>query len=396
MKKLHIKRFAQLIVIVAFILLAAILMFLLNKSKPIAKTKEAEKTVPLVEYQQVNKASIEINVPSQGLVQPKKRTQLASEISGKVIWMNEKFVVGGQFNTDEEILRIETAALQTVLTQAESQLIEAQVRLTNEQALAAQARRDWQRLGTGQPTELALRIPQIKNAEARITAAKASIEKAKLDLTKTVIRAPFPATVARKNTEIGNFLAPGSPIGEFFQTTPLEVRLPIPLDEIPFLDTGSGGEILGKLTLSTQLANDTLLWDATITRTEGQIDQSSRSMFVISDIDPKAKSNNPLQLQPGLFLDATISGKTFEDIAIVPANAFLDLDTVVVINKQDQLEFRPVKVLRREDNFVYVSQGLNENDRICITELATMIEGTTVKARLAKNQSGRNRLNNEL
>lgn len=396
MNKIRIKRLAQLLVIIVFLAITGIFMWALNASKPIAPKKQVVETLPVVNFQMVNKSQVTISVPTQGLVQPKKRTQLASETSGKVIWINPKFVVGGKFSDDEEILRIETAALDTVLTQAESQLIEAQVLLTNEKALAAQARRDWQRLGRGQPTELAMRVPQIKNAEARIVAAKASIQKAKLDITKTVIRSPFNATVARKSTEIGNFLAPGSPVGEFFQTEPLEIRLPIPLDEISFLETGPSRQILGKLTLSTKIGNETLYWDASITRTEGQIDQSSRSIFVISDIDPKAESDNPLQLQPGLFLDATISGKTIDDVAVVPPNAFLDLNTVVVINRNDCLEFRPVKVVRREENLVYVSEGLRENERLCLTELATMIEGTKVDPRLLDKNRGRKNVSNDL
>ena len=377
--KKQLKRAIQFLIIVSFILVAGVLVWILNATKPVAEERVEEDKKPVVEFLPVRKGDVQIRITTQGLVQPKKRTQMSAEISGKVVWLNDKFVVGGKFAANEELLRIETANYDTALIQAKSQLVEAEVLLSNERARASQARRDWSRLGRGQPSELALRVPQIKSAEARIVAANASIAKAELDITKAVIRVPFNATVARKNTEVGNFLAIGSPIGEFFQTDPLEIRLPLPLDEMRFVNTGPGGEILGNLSLFTKLGGEKMVWDAEITRTEGQIDQSSRSLYIISDIDPRSQSGNPVQLQPGLFLDATITGKTFSDVAAVPTNAFLDLNQVVLINAKDQLEFREVEVLRREGDVVYVNGGLNENERLCLTELSTMIEGTQVE-----------------
>lgn len=379
----NIKRLVQLALIVLFLLLTAGVTWFLRATKPIAEGKEEVINLPLVEIAKVAFQDYTLDVSSQGVVQPKKRTMVSSELAGKVTWMSEKFTTGGQFEKDEVILRIDETSYQTALAQAQAALAEAEVALTTERARAEQARRDWQRLGRGQISSLALREPQIKGVEASIAAAEVALDKARSDLTRTSIVAPYTATVANKGTEIGNFLAPGAPIGEFFQTTPLEVRLPLALDDLRFVNTGKGGSILGDLELSTNLGNQRITWQARIDRTEGQVDPQSRSIYVISEIIPDDETEKPLKLQPGLFLDATISGKAFKNVARIPAAAFLDLERVVIVDEFNKLKFRPVEVLRRDGPYVYVTAGLKDGERLCVTDLPTMIEDTEVQVREA-------------
>lgn len=367
--------------ILGFIAVAALLVWFLNKTKPIAEEKQIFTAKPLVEVSTVRYGSTTIQIPAKGIVQPKKRTQLAAEVSGKVKWISDKFTTGGQFEEGEIILEMETTDYQSAIVQAEAGLVDAEVALTTEKARASQAARDWQRLGRGRPSALTLREPQIRSANSRLTAAKSSLEKAKKDLDRTIIRSPFNATVSTKSTEIGNFLAPGTPIGEFFQTSPLEVRLPLSLDELQFLNTTPKGEILGDMVISTTLGTRVVEWKARIDRSEGQIDQQSRSVFLISDIVPEEQSNAPIRLQPGLFLNASISGKTFDKVARIPATAFIDLNRIMLVNDKNRLEFRDVSVLRRDDEYVYITDGVNEGERLCLTELSTMIEGTEVEIR---------------
>lgn len=383
-----VKRFFQLIIILVSIAGTGFIIWLLVLTRPEAEKKEKVAAKPLVEVIPVTLESHQLNVYSKGVVQAKKRTQLAAELSGKVVNVSDQFIVGGKFNTGDVILRIDPSTYISAFEQAQASVIEAEVALTTEKARAAQAKRDWARLGRGQPSELTLRVPQIRSAEARIKAAKVALEKARVDKDERVlIKAPFNATVSRKNTEKGNYLAPGSLIGEFFQTDPLEIRLPISLDDLAILDTGPGGQILGKLTLSTKIGNRTITWNSKEVRTEGQIDQQSRSIFLISEFAPDSSADKPVQLQPGLFLNAKVPGKTFNSIARVPVTAFLDLQRVVLVDTDDKLAFREVEVLLRDGDFVYVSNGLKPGDRLCVTELPTMIEGTEVDIRVIESNN---------
>lgn len=346
-----------------------------------AEVKVVEETLTVVEVVPVKLKTVTMELDSKGVVQAKKRTQLAAELAGKVVFVSDKFLTGGKFEEGEVILKLDPATYETALAQAESQLIEAEVALTAEKARAEQARRDWELLGRGKASSLTLREPQIKNAESRVSAATAAVVRARRDLERTLIKAPFNATVSRKATEIGNFLAPGAPIGEFFQTSPLEIRIPLPLDDARFLKKKPKGGYEGEVILSTNLGNQVVNWKARIDRDESQVDQQSRSIYLVSDILPNQAAETPIVLQPGLFLDATIFGKVFEKIAVVPATAFYDLEGVRLVDPQGRLELRQVEVLHRTGNEVYVSAGLAENERLCVTEVPTNIEGAEVEVR---------------
>ena len=375
----NLKRFLQGFLILGFLGLAGFLVWFLNLTKPEALEKSEEVEKPFVEVLPVRFADVTVTVDSQGLVQAKKRTRLASELSGKVVKMAPQFIVGGTFKKGEVILEIDTSNYVSAVAQAEANLADAELLLTTEEAKAAQARRDWERLGRGKPSALTVREPQIRNAKARIAAAKAALDKANRDLKRTVISSPFDATVAEKLTEEGNYLAPGSPIGEFFQTAPLEVRMPLSLDDLQYLNVAPGGNVEGDVVLSAAVGKQRFEWKARIDRTEGQIERESRALYVISEILPGSSKarQQPVSPQPGLFVNTAISGKRFERIARVPAAAFLDLERVVLV-ENGKLRFRRVEVLRRHGDFVYVSGGLNKGELLCLTELATMIEGAEV------------------
>ena len=51
------------------------------------------------------------------------------------------------------------------------------------------------------------------------------------------------------------------------------------------------------------------------------------------------------------------------------------------IRDRDKLYPRDVEVLYRDSNTVYVGSGLNEGDRVCVTEVPDLISGLPVDAR---------------
>jgi len=184
-------------------------------------------------------------------------------------------------------------------------------------------------------------------------------------------------------TEIGSYLTPGMEVAEVFGTSPYEVRLPLSVDEVAFLNTDAEGNPTGSVEVSTSAAGETRKWTANIVRTEGEIDRATRSVHVIAEIgaDGSGKGMAP---RPGMFVQASIPSREMPDVAKIPFSAFLDLDRVTVVDPDDRIRFRSVKVVHREGEDVYVSSGLEKGDRVCVTELPDVIEGTRVSAVLIK------------
>ena len=60
--------------------------------------------------------------------------------------------------------------------------------------------------------------------------------------------------------------------------------------------------------------------------------------------------------------------------------------TVYVIDDEDKLNFRTVTVVRTETDRVLISEGLEEGERVCVTNLAAAID--KMKVRIKSDEDG--------
>ena len=112
---------------------------------------------------------------TQGTVRPHTETSLVAQISGVITEVSSDFNNGSFFSKGDLLLRIDPRDYQTAVTLAESSLAQARLKLSQEQARATQAKRDWERLGEpGKPSNLVLRKPQLQSERANISASKSA------------------------------------------------------------------------------------------------------------------------------------------------------------------------------------------------------------------------------
>ena len=361
--------------------LTGFFIFVLVKTKPEAAKKIVEEVFPEVEVTSVEPETLAISIPSQGMINPRRRTLLASEVMGKIIEVSPKFDAGKAFEKGEVMLKIEDADYRAALADTQVALADAELTLATEEAQAEQAKRDFQSLGrSGSPSDLTLRKPQLAAAQVKIESAKEKVEKAKRDLERTTIRAPYEAVIASVETELGSYVNAGAPIAEIYTPAPFEVRLPISLDEMRFIQRDDNGEPSGDVLILTKAGNETHEWTGRIVRSEGQIEPSSRSIYLIAEVGVgNSTPTDTIQMQPGLFVQAALQGRAMEGLTRVPFGAFLDLDQVVVVDPDDTLRYRTVEVVRRERDDALIAGGLEPTDRIVLTELSGRMPGMKVK-----------------
>lgn len=364
------------IVAVILILIAGMMgAAMIFNFRPRAEKTDPPRIIPSVEAITVQRQTIPIEVPSQGILEPVTESQMAAEVAGKVVKVSPKFEIGETFAVDEIILEIDSADYVAGVAQAEATLAEAQLALETEQARARQAELEWKKLGgEDEPTDLVLRKPQLKSAEARIAASEATLEKARRDLDRTVIRAPYACKVRTKQTDIGSYLAPGAPIAGLYRADGLEVRLPVSVEDFSFIAPGATPTIK----LSATVAGKALSWTAVLVRTEGEIERGSRSVILVGQIDPSTAGEGSSRfLAPGMFVKASVDGVALENMFRVPREAVYGTDQVLVIDKENIVSYRTVDVVRTEKDYVIISNGLNEGERISVTVLETVIDGKT-------------------
>jgi multidrug efflux pump subunit AcrA (membrane-fusion protein) len=83
-------------------------------------------------------------------------------------------------------------------------------------------------------------------------------------------------------------------------------------------------------------------------------------------------SDNPLKI--GMFLNAIIDGKKFNDVVRVPRYAVRD-DKIWVVNQEGILTSKKVTVLRYEQGQALIISGLDNGDEILLTKLSAPVDG---------------------
>ncbi len=357
------------------------------RSAPEIETEPPVRLAPLVEVMAAATTVLDLEVESQGEVQPRTQADLISEVAGRVVWVAPSFEDGGFFSGGDLLLRLDGRDYEVFLASAEAQLAQARVRLVREQAEAEVALEEWQDLGEGEAGPLVLREPQLAEARANVQAAEATVAKARLDLERTEIRAPFDGRLREKRADVGQFVNRGAPLAQIYSVDFAEIRLPVSSDDLAFLDLPLNGRADDRdwppVRIEADFAGRLRKWEGRLVRAEGEIDFNSRMVYLVARVeDPygtrRRRDEGAMPLAVGMFVHAYIRGRTVEDVVVVPRSAMRSDDTLA-IEEASRLRLRQVEVLRRGEDHVVIGSGVTAGEHVCVSPLDGFVEGMEVR-----------------
>ena len=367
---------------------AVVISIAMNLLKPAPVKAEAPDTAVAVKTLILQRTQAVLSVESQGTVAARTRTSLVSEVSGRVLKVSPHFVVGGTFNKGDLLLELDPTDYEVGLQRAKANLISMNAQLTFEQARAVQAEKEWGM--TGRPAEeaplLALRKPYLEEARANVLQAEAEVKQAKLKLSRASIRAPYTGMVAAKGVDIGQYVAVGAPLGETFAIDFAEVRLPLTKRDLSMMNSFSTADKNSHLEviLRGSIDDNIKQWQAKLVRSEGVISEQNRALYVVVQVDDpyvRLKSDSPTARFPlfmGTFVTATIGGKTINDAFAIPRHALLEGSKVALVDAEQRLRLQAVEPIFGDDQFYYVSSGLENGDELIVSAMGLPIEGMKV------------------
>ena len=185
---------------------------------------------------------------------------------------------------------------------------------------------------------------------------------------------------------MGQFVTTGTNLGITFGIESVEVRLPISIPELDYLELPDPlhPDRTDKLnvTLSTVVGESKKSWQGKIVRTEAVLDKKSRVLYVVARVaHPYLRGPDgwdaPLRI--GTFVDAVIEGKLLEDVVVVPRSSLRPGNQVWIIDEEQQLRMQDIDVVRADEKSLYVSSGVSDGQLICITSLENPLPGTQVQ-----------------
>ena len=374
------------------IVISLVLTFVLVKSRKTPKPHEAPHLGPLVEVGILTKADRQILISGTGSAQSRYEVSITPQIKGRVSELSPQMVAGGTFLKGELLFAIEDVDYRLAIAHAQATLAQAELELLRNENLADLARKEWHSLNGEsalEPNPLVVYEPQLKSARALLDAAQANDKQAELNLERTREFAPFDCYVRREQLEIGQFLNAGAPVATVAGIDQIEIVVPLPLEEIVWLQVPrKGTKQTGSLAkVELQSGGRTFHWQGEITRSMGEIDPRNRmARIVVTVNDPftedTEKANLLNDLLPGMFVNVQLLGEELSDIISVPRGAMHDNDTIWVIDDENRLHIREVDILRRERDEVLIRSGLDANEKIVLTNLSGAAEGMLLRPKM--------------
>jgi len=332
-----------------------------------------------------------VQIHSQGEVRAHHTTSLTPQVGGRVMHISPGFEDGAFFKKGDILIELETADYLTEIESAKAAVARAKAAYAQEQARAKQALLNWKDAGFHeQPSDLVLRKPQLREAEANVASAQSTLERAERNLFRTKVQAPYNGRVRVRNVGLGQQVGPGTTLGEIFTTDVAEVRLPLtPRDllfyqppnkprQIPHPDFSDGPN---NITFTSIVSTDAQenMWKGIVTRTEGELDADSRQIFIIAQIDdPFGLKSKQTPLFIGQPVRATIPATKLKQVYIIPRDALSDLNEIIVIREGKILHIN-IKPEWSTSKNIIIRDGILAGDLLATTRMPYAPEGAPVE-----------------
>jgi RND family efflux transporter MFP subunit len=357
-----------------------------SMKKPPEEKAEVDNT-PIVAVEEIHVASMNLTVNSYGVVKPKYETELVAQVSGQIVELSEVFVRGGFVAKNRLLARIDPNDYQAALIEAEATMASARAALEKERAQGQVAEREWKRITDTSPTELSLRKPQLAQELARVKSAQASVLRAKRNLERTEIRAPYDAMIENRLIGLGSFVGTGSQIGKLLGTDVAEIRLPVADNQLQFLvDHGENAQV----ELIGTYAGKNVIWKAKVARSEGVIDSQSRMSYLVAEInDPYGlnagvNSSDQSPIRFGSYVTANLLGVSLDSAAVVP-RYLVNNNRVALLDDDSKLHYVEIIIARQEGSNVIVTSGIQEGDQLIVSALDYPIDGMKLSLQGSEN-----------
>ncbi|MBT8091131.1 MAG: efflux RND transporter periplasmic adaptor subunit [Gammaproteobacteria bacterium] len=347
---------------------AALAMVGLREDPP---KKEIVQQDPLVDVMVLETMTANFAVRSQGTVQPRTETILSAEVSGTISSISPKFIAGGVFQANEVLMRIDPTNYKVAVDQADALVLQRQIEYDGAKKLKSQGYRA---------------EAEFASAAAALASAKAEQVRAKRNLERTFIRLPYEGIVRSKDSDLGQFVSPGTRLGVTFATDFAEIRLPLTDLDLAFVSlpdakdlAESGGADGPDVVLSAVRKGQTTEWRGQMVRTEGVVDEKSRVTYAVARIDdPYRLHSDGSALPMGTFVTASIDGESVSDVFRVQNSAIRGASQLLFVTDENKLHIRNVDVIRKDSEYSYF-RGAKEGERIVTSALETPIEGMTIR-----------------
>ena len=324
-----------------------------------------------------------------------RQITLKARVSGQIVYLHPDFIPGGVIKQDEILLKLDETDYQLELQRKEDALALAQADLRIEEGSQAVALKEWELINSfsddidTSSQDLALRKPHLIKAKARITSAETALNRARVDLDRTVIRAPFNLVVRDEEVDLGSQVSISSNLATLAATDTFWAEVSLPVAKLAWFDLPQPGTHVkpGDNSVKVLLHNrqQPPLSCQIITLTPDLDKNGLMARMLVAIVDPLGIKDGHQPLLLGSFVKAEIIGRKLDNVYRIPRSVLQENDQVLIADADNRLVLESVRVVYYGVESVLVDSGLNPGDRLIISSLAAPVRGMELKIAGAAN-----------
>ncbi len=407
------KAVLPVILVIAAIVGAVVLVSTRPTVAPSDKTEQPW----LVSAKEVQLADVRPDLRLYGEIVAGREVELRALVAGEVMAVAPGFVEGGSVRKGEMVIAIDEFDYRAKFDELSAQINEARARLEEirarktafelalkrDQEMVDLLRRDLKRvqalsgrgtvsdkrLDTAQmeltqqqktaemrQSDLAAEIAHIKQQQAVIKRLGVGLRRAKRDLQRVRLAAPFDGFLADVQAQIGRRLGANDKVARLIDADRLEAR--VTLTDRQYGRLVAEGALAGRpVQITWQVGGQGFNFEGRLDRIGARIDSASGGVQVFARLDG-ADLSKPLR--PGAFVIVTMPDRAYKGVARMPESALYNGDTVYVI-KDKRLEKRTVALAARIGNDVLLQGELQQGEQVVVTRFAEIGPGQMVEIR---------------
>jgi membrane fusion protein, multidrug efflux system len=325
----------------------------------------------------VTKGDIGINLNALGTVTSLATVTIRTQISGYLQKID--FTEGDDVKKGDLLAEIDPRPYEAALAQAKGQLARdeamlkgAQVDLTRYQGLAAQNAVPHQTLDT--------QVALVAQDQGTVEADRATVKSAEVNLQYCRILSPLDGRVGLRQVDQGNYVTPGDANGlvVITQLQPISVLFTVPEDNLQAISKRlQAGAVLPSAAYDRSGA--TKIADGTLQTFDSQIDPTTGTIKLRAQFPNETKV-----LYPNQFVNIRLLLDTHKDVTTMTTSGVqrgVPGTFVYLINADNTVSVRPVKLGVTDGDRVEVTSGLAPGDRVVIDGADKLRDGAKINVR---------------
>lgn len=287
------------------------------------------------------------------------------------------FVEGQTVHPGSLIAQLDPRPYQAALEQAKANLTRDEAHLANAQANLGRCV-PLEKNGFATEQQVGNQSASVAEQLAAVAGDKAAIANAQTQLSYTTITSPIDGVTGIRRVDIGNIVQPNdtTPIVTITQIQPISVVFTLPQTDVPAVQAAMAKGSLKAIAYSQDGSQE--LGTGTLLLVNNMISQSSGTVELKATFP-----NENRALWPGEFVSVRLVLETRYQSISVPLSALQqgqNGELVFIVDRDDTVRLRPIKVLETLDGRALVSEGLRPSDAVVAAGQYRLSDGTKIQA----------------